>query len=199
MRTLFGILAAATVALSIASPAKADLITNGGFETGDFTGWIHGGNLGDTSVGSFPIAPNSGSFAAELGPIGSDGTLSQTITTVVGDVYQLNYFHIYALGDNTPDDWSVSFDGMLLQSEANVSTPQTWTQYTFDVTAVDTSATLLFAFRDDPSFQGLDDVSLVDLGPATSVPEPASLALLASGLIALGLITRRKPARLPVD
>ena len=32
----------AVAALSIAYPAKANLITNGGFETGDFTGWTTG-------------------------------------------------------------------------------------------------------------------------------------------------------------
>jgi hypothetical protein len=30
---------ATAAAFSVAYPAKANLITNGGFETGDFTGW----------------------------------------------------------------------------------------------------------------------------------------------------------------
>ena len=33
----------AVAALSVAYPAKANLVTNGGFETGDFTGWTQGG------------------------------------------------------------------------------------------------------------------------------------------------------------
>jgi len=57
---------------------------NCGFETGDFTGWTQSGNTGFTSVtGSFGgIAPNSGNFPACMGPVGSDGLLSQTFGTL---------------------------------------------------------------------------------------------------------------------
>jgi hypothetical protein len=34
--------------LSVAYPGKANLVTNGGFETGDFTGWTVTGGSGTT-------------------------------------------------------------------------------------------------------------------------------------------------------
>jgi len=52
----------AVAVLSGAYPAKANLITNGGFETEDFTGW---NVTGHASVeGDFVGAPHSGNFQA---------------------------------------------------------------------------------------------------------------------------------------
>src|SRR5262249_25131594 len=50
-------------------------LVNGGFETGDFTGWDLSGNTGFTGVSA--INPHSGTYAAFLGPIGSLGFLCQ--------------------------------------------------------------------------------------------------------------------------
>ena len=71
-----------------------NLIVNCGFETGDFTGWTQSGNTGFTSVtGSFGrIAPNSGNFPACMGPVGSDGLLSQTFGTQAGATYQISFY-----------------------------------------------------------------------------------------------------------
>ena len=56
---------AASLALAFAAPAmSAELITNGGFETGDFTGWTHAG----TYLGGSPI------FGNEFYVIGNGGS-----------------------------------------------------------------------------------------------------------------------------
>jgi hypothetical protein len=56
----------AVATLSVAYPAKANLITNPGFETGDFTGWT-GVDTAVVTGTIFGIAPHSGSFQALLG------------------------------------------------------------------------------------------------------------------------------------
>ena len=82
---------------------------NGGFETGDFTGWTRSGNLGFTSVTNSPFYVNSGNFGASLGPVGSDGFLSQTLQTTPGTAYIVSF----ALRSDglTANDFSASWGG----------------------------------------------------------------------------------------
>jgi hypothetical protein len=54
----------------------------------------------------------------------------------------------------------LTFANQLLSLNINYSLP--WTYYTFNYTTANvTSATLMFAFRNDPSFWYLDDVSVI--------------------------------------
>jgi hypothetical protein len=76
----------AVATLSIAYPAKANLITNGGFETGDFSGWsVSGPASVEGTVGSIP--PHSGNFQAQLDVSASIG---QTLATTPGQVYLID-------------------------------------------------------------------------------------------------------------
>ena len=81
----------AVLGRSNASPAASNLIVNGGFETGDFSGWIPEtvgtplnewavGSAGDFGSGFFtPISPQEGLFAAWNGFDGA-GPMEQTLT-----------------------------------------------------------------------------------------------------------------------
>ena len=66
------------------------LLQNGGFELGTFADWITSGNFEASTVVSAPSFVRSGSFGAKLGPTGSQGFISQTIPTVVGELYQIS-------------------------------------------------------------------------------------------------------------
>src|SRR5689334_4677324 len=66
-RLLAGCLLAGALLLGMAGRANANLVANGDFETGDFTGWAQ---FGDTSFsGVDGTAPQAGSFAAFFGPL----------------------------------------------------------------------------------------------------------------------------------
>ena len=78
---------AVAAAFSFAHPAKANLITNPGFETGDFTGWTKVG-LADVIGTNSGIAPHSGNFQARL----FTGTLTQSVATTPGASYTINFF-----------------------------------------------------------------------------------------------------------
>lgn len=71
-----------TLVLLHLSPAGAqNLIVNGGFDTGNFSGWTNAG----ATIGT---EPESGSNNARL----AAATLSQTFATIPGQTYLISYF-----------------------------------------------------------------------------------------------------------
>ena len=138
-------------------PGGPNLVVNGGFETGNFNGWALSGNTGFTSV-TTGIYANSGTFGASLGPIGSDGTISQTLSTTVNRPYIVS-FSLYSDG-GTPNDFSQTWGGTTFFSQTNIPA-HPYQSYSFTEVATSTSTVLAFNFRDDPGFLGLDDISVV--------------------------------------
>jgi len=143
------------------------LVQNGGFETGDFTSWTLLSDIYSiVDNGSTGIAPHSGSFLAALGQFGSLGYLSQTLPTVANQVYLLSlWLNSPSInGVNTPNEFSVSWNGNMLFDQINIG-PIGWTNLQFIVTAAGNSTVLQFGERVDPFYLGLDDVSVVPLPP----------------------------------
>ena len=145
-------------------------MTNGSFETDNFSGWTLGGN--DTS-GQMYIngQAESGSFAAALGSVGSDGTLSQTLQTTAGQQYTLSFW--LANNGSGPDDITAKWNGATVLALTNAPA-QGYTEYTFTVTATGSTSTLEFDARQDPSHWSLDNISVTPVG--TVAPTISSIA-----------------------
>lgn len=183
-----GVLLAAGVLLAganaFADPSACDalannLVTNCGFETRNFNGWTVS-NLNNTFVADngFDTGVHSGGFFAALGNVGSDGTIRQTLADVSGQSYTFSFF--YAADGGQPHDFSASWDGTTLL--ALTDTPaQGYTEYSYTVTGTG-SDTISFRERNDPSYDGLDDVSVTS---ARTAPEPSSFWMLF-GLLGAG-------------
>ena len=188
------VIAALTMTLVLAPATFANIVNNGSFETSDFSGWSTGGNFQFTQVvsGSFYVysGAEDGNFYVTMGPVGSDGTLSQTLTTNVGQHYTFSFW-LNAVGDN-PSHFAASWDGTALYDQRNPTTDNVWTQFSFDVVGTG-SDTISFAFRDDPAYIALDNISVEPV--QGGVPEPGSLFLMGSGLLGLGGVIRRKLGR----
>jgi len=165
-----GLIAVVPFTLSVGQP----LVANGGFETGNFTNWTQSGNLDYTTVirGNSSYI-HSGSYAAALGPSGSPGYLSQTLTTVSGQAYALSLWLRNPTG-STPNWFQVQWNGTTLFDQQDL-TATGWTNLQFVVSATSSSSVLQLGFQNEWDFFGLDDISLKATG-TTSVKALAGKA-----------------------
>jgi hypothetical protein len=178
---------------SICDAVAGNLVSNCGFETGDFTDWTILNNDGNTAVepNSFnPPGANSGEFFAALGDASSTPTtISQTFSDVAGSTLT---FSFYLYTDGNPYSFTADWDGESLLSlgSAVTTTPEGYTDYSFTLTGTG-SDTISFIEQDPLGFDGLDDVVVVD-PPPSGVPEPTSLAFAAAALVAITFAHRRR-------
>jgi hypothetical protein len=218
----------AVLFLFTALDARADLISNGSFETtvppvtpGTFSlfapgnttgvpGWTIVGPGADVGVVSTTFSQDGLHFVSEDGSnwvdltgfnINSTEGVSQAIATNIGDSYTLTFWvgtvDSPTTGFGVTSTVHVLANGTSLGSFTNncttCTTTQQWQMFTTTFTATSSSTALEF-LNADPSNDndnGLDNVSLVDNGPATTAPEPSSIALLGSGLFGLAVLVRR--------
>jgi hypothetical protein len=172
----------AVVASAALSARAQNLVANPGFETGDFTGWIN--NSGGNFVNS--ANAHTGTYAAWMGAVGSDGSFQQSIATTVGQLYNVSFW-LQSPG-GTPNDLSASFAGVTFYTIANAGAFPYEQEVGLNIMATSTSSLLLFSARQDPSYWNVDDVDVHAV-----VPEPGTLGLIALGALGLvGAVRKRR-------
>lgn len=178
----------------LAGPALAAPFTNGGFESGNFSGWTNtAGSANLVTNGSFTdYRPQRGSYFVVLGTTNTLGFLSQTFDTIAGNLYQVSFY--LASNGSGPNQFTASFDGVEFFNQTGIRS-QPYTLVTFTGLASTSSTTLTFGGRHDPFYLALDSVEVVNLGlPPSGVPElnlsQVALSFCSIGLILLGSRTR---------
>ncbi len=177
-------------ALSFQLDVGQSLVENGGFETGDFTGWLL---IGDTTIGDniYNIVAtddefiginevvHSGNFGAFLGQGGHPASLSQSLFTVPGQLYQISFWLDNPETGTSPQVqmFMANWDGTNL---LNITNPPVFafTNYQFVVSASGTNTALQFLEENDTNYFGFDDVSVLLAG----APREVLAAAAASGL-----------------
>lgn len=181
-------------ALLFASPAFANIVVNGGFETGDFTGWdqVNDTSFSGVTCASFGgLAPPEGSCQAFFGPTDpGGGGILQTFTTIPGGSYELS-FQLANLG-NPPNAFGLFWDGGFVDIQFDLD-PFDYTEFNVTLEASTSSTDLGFIFFHEPSFFLLDDIVL--LAPGVDVPAPGAAGLMLFGLGLAGAAMRRGVAR----
>jgi len=157
-------LALLTVAALAAAPACAqqELVQNGGFETGDFTGWTEFGETDYNSV--WDGEPNTGLYSAYFGPL-STGGIEQVLTANIGDHVTVSFWYVSESG-STPNSILVTLGSLSLLSQSDI-TSTVYQHFTADVTIADLNPVLHFEFSDPPDYIDLDDVSVI-LSPGST-------------------------------
>jgi len=188
----------ALASTSVCGGVPGNLVTNCGFETGDFTGWTFTGNTanpGGNYYGVDGFDANSGNYGAYLSQDffnAGDLVMSQTVG---GTGYVISF---YLEQDTAPTPgythyFQVTFGGLtLLTLTPTVATPGpvgVFTEYSFALTPAQVSAltsnTLSFTIENDDNYWSLDDVAVV-------TPEPASIWLLGTTLLGSGSLRLRR-------
>lgn len=175
---------AVAISLLLVQTAAANLVVNGGFETGDFTGWTQSGDTTYAFVSSY-FPPYSGNYCADFGSTSPKdmNVITQTFATIPGQSYYVSFWLANYDGDpqgHPPSQFQAAWNGANFYNEIFPEIAFGWTQYTKTLQATDYISELAFRFYQWPSYFTLDDVS------ASAVPIPGSLVLLTSVLLPLG-------------
>lgn len=154
----------------MAGTARANLIVNGDFATGDTTGWTVNAYYSDASSGMFEGFDND-----------TWGILSQTIDTTAGQDYQISLDTFASQEPGNEFAWVV--DGT--QHAINATSGWDTTIDTFTASGGTTDVALYFRTIDGSGTWQVDNVSV------QAIPEPATAGLM---IVSIGgiLLGRRR-------
>jgi hypothetical protein len=158
-------------------PNDTNLVQNGDFATGNFSAWNLQGADPDpalnkiitTSSSPDPLpSPAPAVYGYAAGNIGSNATLTQNISTTVGQTYTLSYYLYGGVVDGIGSTiyFSASISGTPITGSIIIYTsppgipPFGWYLYSFVFTASSISTPLTFTTRHDANYLYITNISV---------------------------------------
>jgi hypothetical protein len=186
MKRTIAIILTVTTLATIAN--AGELITNGGFETGDFTGWITGATSGSVLINT-PFA-HTGKYSAAMTVSNSTGDsafMEQTVTeTKLSDIASFDVW-INTQGATVTLNILDGMGGLFSYDQTFGDTGRTWEDW--NILSMISGGSLTQISEVDFEIDGqngvvdnkvlFDDASIQTL----ATPEPASMLVLAPGLL----------------
>lgn len=180
----------ACLAGSVSQAKAQNLIQNGNFATGNFTGWSTSGIAFAVTASSYGVnPPNVGDQIAQAD--GND-TLSQTFATTIGVSYELAFESANSRGPNNQGGVYIQglINGSTIFTDSTDLSNTSWLTSSYNFTATTTSTTLQLNLH---FFNANGDGLVTDISVTpVATPEPSPLALGALGLGSLMAVRRQK-------
>jgi len=129
-----------------------NLITNCRFDTGDFTGWIQGGDPSFQNV--VTGCGHSGNFCASMGSTSYNGTLTQSVATAASTC-SLSF---WLNNTGQPSHFGVEWNGQHIMELKDVPDFPAYTQFSASGLPASGTAFVTFQFYNVPSFINFTDV-----------------------------------------
>lgn len=155
--------------------ASSELVVNGGFESGDNTGWTTFETEYQVVENDGIVTPHSGSYMLKCFATGTrDLAQDITITADGSTTYEVSFWYRY---ESTSDpeklriwsDFTLGYSGDDLEPGTYLDATDTWTQVTYSVTPSAGSNTLNLELRSYSSGKiYLDDISFRQSGGGTT-------------------------------
>ena len=188
------------IAFAPVAAHAVNLISNGGFDTG-LAGYTVGGTNNVSAVpGAAYVASAGGTgsptaqsnvFAAFGGAnIGGTDTLTQSITTVAGKAYTLNFdYGTFGLPGQTIDLFIGGNEVNSYTASGTLDLDQLFANYSYSFTGTGGLVDITFRLV---SADGDNQDALLDNLTVTAVPEAATWALMIAGFGMIGVASRRR-------
>ncbi len=173
--------------------ASANVVTNPGFETGDFSGWTQTSAASGSFFGVGNTGPGTGGTGSSIAFFHASGTLndaiSQSFATMPGSLYTLSFFlNVTGPSSSASNDFRVFFDNTLVFFRTDIN-PGFGT-FTFPVLTNSSTTALRFEGRNAGGTTFFDDIS-VEPRIAAAPDSGSTLAMLSLALLSLVGLRRK--------